>query len=117
MLLSALIGRFRNGSAEWLFFDLEEMNRLKFFSNRDPKDRQGFRHILVTEPSHPYMKNWWPPGHIIGYEHTFVHTIADFVKGVVLRKNVSPTFEDGLKTQRVLGAVQQSAKSGSCVTV
>jgi hypothetical protein len=62
------------------------MNLLKFYNARDPKDRQGFRDIIVTEPSHPYMKNWWPPGHIIGYEHTFVHTIADFVKGVVLRK-------------------------------
>ena len=54
------------------------MNRLKFFSRRDRQDRQGFD-IVVTEPSHPYIGNWWPPGHLLGYEHTFVHTIADFV--------------------------------------
>ena len=98
-----------NGSAGSLFFDLEEMNRLKFFSGRDPQDRQGFRDIIVTEPSHPYIDKWWPPGHIIGYEHTFIHTIADFVKAVVDGKSVQPTFEDGLQNQRVLDAVSQSA--------
>ena len=98
-----------NGSAGSLFFDLEEMNRLKFFSGRDPQDRQGFRDIIVTEPSHPYIDKWWPPGHIIGYEHTFIHTMADFVKAVVDGKSVQPTFEDGLQNQRVLDAVSQSA--------
>ena len=102
-----------NGSAGSLFFDLEEMNRLKFFSMNDPKDRQGFRDILVTEPIHPYMKNWWPPGHIIGYEHIFVHTIADFVNAVVARKKAQPDFADALQTQRVLDAVARSAKSRS----
>src|SRR5437879_4529175 len=105
-----------NGSAGSLVFDLEEMNRLKFFSTRDPKDRQGFRDILVTEPTHPYIDKWWPPGHIIGYEHTFTHTIADFVKAVVARKSVQPTFEDGLKNQRVLDAVARSARSFSWFT-
>lgn len=101
-----------NGSAGSLFFDLEEMNRLKFFSARDPRDRQGFRDILVTESSHPYMDKWWPPGHIIGYEHTFIHTIADFVKAVVAGKSAHPTFEDGLRNQGVLDAVARSAKMG-----
>jgi predicted dehydrogenase len=100
-----------NGSAGSVFFDLEEMNRLKLFDRRDPQDRQGFCDILVTEPTHPYMENWWPPGHIIGYEHTFVHTIVDFVKAVVDGKSVQPTFEDGLKNQRVLDAVAASAKT------
>ena len=100
-----------NGSAGSLFFDLEEMNRLKFFSLSDPQDRQGFRDILVTEPTHPYMSNWWPPGHIIGYEHTFVHTIADFVKAVARRRTVYPNFEDALKTQRVLEAIGRSARN------
>jgi len=63
----------------------------------------------VTEPSHPYIDKWWPPGHIIGYEHTFIHTMADFVKAVVDGKSVQPTFEDGLQNQRVLDAVSQSA--------
>ena len=115
-----------NGSGGSLFFDLEEMNRLKFFSMSDPqvrqsdglvqwRDRQGFRDILVTEPTHPYMDKWWPPGHIIGYEHTFTHTIADFVKAVVAKKNAQPNFEDALKTQRVLDAAARSAKSDSGV--
>ncbi len=100
-----------NGSDGSLFFDLEEMNCLKFYSRRDPKDRQGFRNILVTEPSHPYIGKWWPPGHIIGYEHTFTHTIADFVKAVVGRRSVHPSFADGLQNQRVLNAVKQSAEN------
>jgi predicted dehydrogenase len=86
------------------------MNRLKFFVTSDPEDRQGFRDILVTEPTHPYFKNWWPPGHIIGYEHTFVHTVADFVKAVVAGKSVAPTFADGLQNQHLLDAIQRSAR-------
>ena len=99
-----------NGSAGSLFFDLEEMNRLRFYNAADPRDRQGFRDILVTEPSHPYIAKWWPPGHVIGYEHTFVHTIADFVKGVVSRKSAHPTFSDGLHNQYVLDAVKESVR-------
>ena len=118
-----------NGNGGSLFFDLEEMNRLKFFSGHDPKDRQGFRDIIVTEPTHPYIANWWPPGHIIGYEHTFIHTIADFVKAVAdamegrapsrpgrnrtsRRTSLQPTFEDGLQNQRVLDTVAASAHTG-----
>jgi predicted dehydrogenase len=100
-----------NGSDGSLAFDLEEMNRLRFFSRRDPEEAQGFRDIMVTESAHPYVGNWWPPGHIIGYEHTFVHTIADFVRGVIQRKKVQPDFADGLETQRVLDAVQRSART------
>jgi predicted dehydrogenase len=106
-----------NGSAGSLFFDLEEMNRLKFFNLRDPQDRQGFRDILVTEPTHPYMSNWWPPGHVIGYEHTFIHTIADFVTAVTKRKSVYPNFEDALKTQCVLEAIGRSAHNTRSVTL
>jgi predicted dehydrogenase len=98
-----------NGNGGSLFFDLEEMNRLKLFSLRDPKDRQGFRDILVTEPSHPYIKHWWPPGHIIGYEHTFTHTVVDFVQAVTAGKAIQPDFADALRTQRVLDAVARSA--------
>ncbi|HEV3148740.1 MAG TPA: Gfo/Idh/MocA family oxidoreductase [Chthoniobacterales bacterium] len=99
-----------NGNAGSLFFDLEEMNRLRFFNVRDPQDRQGFRDILVTEPTHPYMDKWWPPGHIIGYEHSFTHTIADFVKAVAGGKNVQPTFADGLHNQCVLDAAKESGR-------
>ena len=104
-----------NGSAGSLFFDLEEMNQLRFYNAADPQDRQGFRDILVTEPSHPYIANWWPPGHVIGYEHTFVHTIADFVRAVLEGKSAHPTFADGLQTQRMLSAVSRSAKMGKCI--
>jgi predicted dehydrogenase len=98
-----------NGSAGSLYFDFEEMNRLKFFSSRDAEGRRGFRDILVTEPAHPYIKNWWPPGHIIGYEHTFVHTVADFVRAVATGKTVQPDFAEGVKNQRVLDAAARSA--------
>jgi predicted dehydrogenase len=102
-----------NGSKGSLYFDFEDMNRLKFFNGDDPKDRQGFRDILVTERGvQPYVGNWWPPGHLIGYEHTFVHTVADFVNACAEGKPVQPTFEDGLKNQRVLAAVEESNQKG-----
>jgi len=95
------------------------MNRLKFFDNTNPPDRQGFRDILVTQQNgvHPYVGQWWPPGHIIGYEHTFVHTVADFVNACVSGKSIHPTFEDGLKNQRVMAAVQKSAQTRRWVKV
>ncbi|MGD0086644.1 MAG: Gfo/Idh/MocA family oxidoreductase [Verrucomicrobiota bacterium] len=106
-----------NGSKGSLYFDFEDMNRLKYFSGDDPKDRQGFREILVTERGgiHPYVGHWWPPGHLIGYEHTFIHTIADFVNACVEGKPVQPTFEDGVKNQRVLAAVEESQQKGRWV--
>jgi len=106
-----------NGSKGSLYFDFEDMNRLKYFSGDDPKDRQGFRDILVTERGgvHPYVGHWWPPGHLIGYEHTFIHTIADFVNACVEGKPVQPTFEDGVKNQRVLAAVEESQQKGRWV--
>lgn len=108
-----------NGSKGSLYFDFEDMNRLKWFDNTRPADRQGFSDILVTQPGgvHPYVGNWWPPGHIIGYEHTFVHTIADFVNACVDGKSVQPTFEDGLKNERVLQAVEESAKNREWVKI
>ena len=84
-----------NGSKGSLVFNFEDMNRLGFYNNADPSDARGFRDIIVTEGEHPYVGAWWPAGHIIGYEHTFVHTFADFVKAVVDGKSVQPTFADG----------------------
>ena len=108
-----------NGAKGSLCFDLEEMNRLKFFDTTSPADRQGFRDILVTQPegAHPYVSQWWRNGHLLGYEHTFVHTMADFVNACVEGKPVHPTFEDGLKNQQVLEAVELSAKKGQWVKV
>ncbi len=106
-----------NGSKGSLYFDFEDMNRLKFFNQDDPKDRQGFHDIMVTQPNgiHPYIANWWGSGHVLGYEHPFVHTVADFINACVEGKPVHPTFEDGLKNQQILEAVEQSAKTGRWV--
>ena len=108
-----------SGSKGSLAFDFEDMNRLQYFNNEDPDDVQGFRDILVTQPggAHPYVGNWWPPGHILGYEHTFVHTIADFVNACVDGAAVQPTFEDGLMNQKVLEAVERSAESKQWVKI
>ena len=100
-----------NGSGGSLCFDFEDMNRLKFYNQADPSDLRGFRDILVTEGGHPFIGAWWPAGHIIGYEHTFVHTFADFVKAVAAGRSVQPTFADGLANERVLDAVQRSVKT------
>ncbi len=99
-----------NGSRGSLTFDLEKMNRLQFYDARDPEHVRGFREIIVTESNHPYIKNWWPAGHIIGYEHSFVHTIADFVNASATRNQIQPDFADGLKTQRVLDLIQRAAR-------
>ncbi|HEV2693197.1 MAG TPA: Gfo/Idh/MocA family oxidoreductase [Verrucomicrobiae bacterium] len=106
-----------NGSLGSIVFDFEDMNRLKYYNANDPKDRQGFRDIIVSQRDgiQPYVSNWWPPGHGIGYEHTFVHTVADFVNACADGKPVHPTFEDGLKNQRVLTAVEESSAKGKWV--
>ena len=102
-----------NGSKGSLVFDFEDMNRLKYFNNADPADRKGFRDIIVTEGGgvHPYAGAWWPPGHIIGYEHTFVHAVADFVNAVADKKPVQPDFQEGLANQIVLAAIEKSAQT------
>ena len=106
-----------NGSLGSLAFNFEDMNRLEYYNAEDPPGRRGFRSILVTESAHPYAGKWWPPGHILGYEHTLVNTFADFTKAVVAGKSVQPTFADGLANQRVLDAVARSAKSRKWIRV
>jgi predicted dehydrogenase len=98
------------GSEGSLAFDLERMNELQFHSRNDPDQAQGFRTILVTEPSHPYISHWWSPGDIIGYEHGFVHAAADFINASVEDKPISPNFGDGLKCIQVLEAGIRSAQ-------
>ncbi len=104
-----------NGSGGSLVFDFEKMNRLEYYNARDPETARGFRDILVTEASHPYLAAWWPPGHLLGYEHTFVNTAADFIRAVVGGESVQPTFADGLANEEVLSAICQSAESGRWV--
>ncbi|MCV6606100.1 MAG: Gfo/Idh/MocA family oxidoreductase, partial [Porticoccaceae bacterium] len=82
-----------NGSKGSLVFDLERLNELQFYQEQGPDS--GFRTIHVTNPEHPYTANWWPPGHSIGYEHSFVHTVVDFVQAVANGQSVSPDFADG----------------------
>ena len=98
-----------NGSKGSLAFDLERMNELEVYSETGPDS--GFRTVLATDPSHPFVEPWWPPGHILGYEHTFVHTMVDFTKAVDSGVTPSPSFEDGLRNQQVLDAIERSAAS------
>ncbi len=105
------------GSKGALIFNFEAMNELHFYSCAEKKERQGFRRILVTEASHPYFSAWWPPGHIIGYEHTFVHAIAEFLNCLAAGRPPSPGFEDGVRCQAVLEAVEQSAHARRWVKV
>ncbi len=97
-----------NGSEGSLVFDLERMNELQVYFEDEVPEASGFRTVIVTEPDHPYMEGWWPPGHIIGYEHTFVHTVRDLLDGIKTGIGPGPTFEDGYRCQAVLDAVEQS---------
>ncbi len=106
-----------NGSRGSLAFNFEDMNRLQYYDAAGPEDTRGFRDILVTEPNHPFVGNWWPPGHLIGYEHTFVHTFADFIKAIVNGHGEHPSFRDGMENERVLSAVQDSARERRWVSL
>jgi predicted dehydrogenase len=105
-----------NGSDGSIAFDFESMNELHVYDATDPAADAGFKRIYVTEPDHPYTGSWWPPGHGLGYEHTFVHEIADFVRDVATGVAPSPSFADGLQVQRVLDAVERSSDSKSAWT-
>jgi predicted dehydrogenase len=100
-----------NGSKGSVAFDLERMNELELYLESDPKGTRGFRTILVTESDHPFVKAWWPPGHIIGYEHTFTHTVFDLLEAIADNRLPEPNFADGVKNQRVLDAIERSAKT------
>jgi len=102
-----------NGSLGSLRFGFEDMNELWFYDGANPGDEAGFRRILVTEATHPYVGAWWPPGHILGYEHTFTHEVVDFLRAIHAGVDPTPSFKDGLQVQRVLGAVERSAENGS----
>lgn len=102
-----------NGSQGSIAFDLESMNELLFYDHTSDAADAGFRRILVTESTHPYMAAWWPPGHVIGYEHTFTHEIHDLVDAIANGTDPVPSFADGLRVQRVLAAVEHSATTGS----
>jgi predicted dehydrogenase len=100
-----------NGSLGSLAFDLERMNEIEVYFERDPAALRGFRRILVTDAAHPYIKAWWPPGHIIGYEHTFIHTVYDLLDAMADRRQPEPSFVDGVRNQEVLDAIARAATS------
>jgi len=132
---SSFIGRFQNGSmamfeatryarghkalftveingerasARW---DLHDLHRLEFFDHRDESRLRGWKSIHITDSDHPYMKQWWVPGLQIGYEHTFIHQVADFMQALGEKRGVAPTFKDGLTVDYVTDAVLKSAKT------
>ncbi|MCX4420017.1 Gfo/Idh/MocA family protein [Streptomyces mirabilis] len=105
-----------NGERGSLAFDLERLNELSYHDHTEPGTHAGFRRILVTEPDHPYLEAWWPPGHGLGYEHTFTHQARDLVRAIAAGRRPEPSFADGLRVQRVLAAVEESAEKNSVYT-
>ena len=108
-----------NGETASVFWDLHDLHRLQYFDHKDEGRLRGWRSIHVTDHGggHPYMDRWWVPGLQIGYEHTFVHQVADFLEGIAKGKPAQPDFRDAYHTQLVLDAVLQSAKDGKWVNV
>jgi predicted dehydrogenase len=102
-----------NGSEGSLSFDFEDMNVLEFFDGAEDPQTAGFRRILVTEPLHPYVGNWWPAGHGLGYEHSFTHQTVDLVTSIAAGVQPTPSFSDALQVQLVLDAVETSGKADS----
>jgi len=98
-----------NGSLGSIVFDLERLNELEVYEEAGPDS--GFRTILATDATHPFVEAWWPPGHLIGYEHTFTHSVLDFLRAHAEGRPASPDFADGVANQRVLDAIEKSASS------
>jgi len=106
-----------NGEKASLRWDLHDLHRLEYFDHADDSLVRGWRSIHVTDSDMPYMDKWWVPGLQIGYEHTFVHQVADFLDGLASGEPASPTFRDALETQKVCDAVLASASSGNWVDI
>ena len=106
-----------NGEKGSIAWDLHDLHRLQYFSYDGDGATRGWRSIHITDGDHPYMKNWWVPGLQIGYEHTFVHQVADFLENLAAGKPTAPTFRDALETQAVCDAVLDSAEVGQWQTV
>jgi predicted dehydrogenase len=106
-----------NGEHASIAWDLHDLHRLKYFEHADPGIVRGWRSIHVSDGDQPYMSHWWVPGLQIGYEHSFVHQVADFIEGVSKSKPAQPDFRNAYETQLVLDAVLQSGKSGAWMKV
>jgi predicted dehydrogenase len=107
-----------NGSLGSVVFDLERLNELQVFLRSDAGAVQGFHDVIVTDAAHhPYIRAWWPPGHLIGYEHTFTHTVYDLLEAMADGTVPRPSFEDGVTNQAVLEAMERAARTRRWVTV
>ena len=106
-----------NGSKGSLKFEFERMNELQYYSADDEAGVQGYRTIQVTEAIHPYAGAWWPAGHVIGYEHTFVHELYEFVEAIAADRQPVPDFSDGVKCSQILEAVDLSIAERQWVEV
>lgn len=106
-----------NGSKGSIRWDLENMNNLQVYLDSDEPGMQGFRTINCTESEHPYASAYWPAGHIIGYEHTFINLLSEFIRGITEGRSPAPNFEDGVRNQYVLEAVEQSSNTRQWVNV
>lgn len=104
-----------HGSRGRLSFNLENMNRLEFFDATEKPSMQGPRSLLVTGPDHPYSDNFWKPGHLLGYEHTFIATLGDFLQAMAKNEIFHPNFEDGVAVQRILDATEESARTSNWI--
>jgi predicted dehydrogenase len=101
-----------NGEKGSLFWDLHDLNRVQWFDHAVPGPLRGWSSILVTDGEHPYLGRWWVPGLGIGYEHSFIHTVADFLDGLATGKPAAPTFRDAYETTLVCDAILASSKTG-----
>jgi predicted dehydrogenase len=106
-----------NGSEGSIIFNFERMNELEYCNRSDASDKNGFKTIMCTDGAHPYVSAWWPPGHVLGYEHTFIHEVKDFVDAITNNAAIHPDFVDGAKCVAVLESVVNSQKSKRWVKV
>ena len=117
------VGR-RNGNGFEIYaskgslrFDFEDMNHLRFFDAAEVPELQGAKNLLVTGPNHPYWANFWKPGHPLGFEHTFIATLADFLDALAKNEAFHPNFSDALSTEQLLDAIGSSAASGQWISL
>lgn len=106
-----------NGSEGSVYFEFERMNELQYYNVNDPSGLQGFRLIQASEGVHPYAGHWWPVGHVLGYEHTFVHELYEFIESICLDKPCAPSFYDGVECSRILDATELSAAERAWVDI
>ena len=106
-----------NGEKASIKWDLHDLHRLQYFDHRDEGIVRGWRSIHVSDGDQPYMSHWWVPGLQIGYEHSFVHQVADFLEAAAKGENARPTFRDAYETSRVCDAILKSATDGQWVSL